>query len=54
MDGAGTYLSPDIIFESPLARVGGKTKVSKAMAEFTQVVTGITLLAAIGDSLKRW
>ena len=43
------YLADDVAFESPRATLTGAEPVVAAMAEFAQVVTGVSIVAVVGD-----
>lgn len=43
------YLADDVVFESPRVAVRGADEVAAAVAEFAGVVTGVTIIAAVGD-----
>jgi hypothetical protein len=43
------YLADDVVFESPRTTLTGAQPVLAAMAEFAQVVAGVSIVAVIGD-----
>ncbi|MEJ3654390.1 nuclear transport factor 2 family protein [Actinomycetes bacterium KLBMP 9759] len=52
MDGVAACLAPEVSFESPRVRLNGAAPVVAAMAEFAQVVTGVQVVAALGDAAQ--
>lgn len=42
-------LAADVTFQSPRVQLNGASAVIAAMAEFAQVVNGVTVIAAMGD-----
>jgi hypothetical protein len=43
------YLADGVVFESPRTALTGAQPVLAAMAEFAQVVTGVSIVAVVGD-----
>jgi limonene-1,2-epoxide hydrolase len=43
------FLADDVAFESPRVALTGAEPVLAAMGEFAQVVTGVSVLAVVGD-----
>lgn len=46
------YLADDVVFESPRARLVGAAAVREAIGQFAQVVTGVDIIAVLGDGEK--
>lgn len=44
-----TLLDADVVFESPRVRLTGAAPVLAAIEEFAQVVTGVDIIASLGD-----
>lgn len=43
------YLADEVVFQSPRVTVEGAAEVAAAIGEFAKVVTGVTIVAALGD-----
>jgi hypothetical protein len=49
LDTAASYLVEDVVFDGPASHSTGKTAYLEGLNGFAQRVTGVTLLAALGD-----
>jgi ketosteroid isomerase-like protein len=49
MEAVAGFLADDVAFESPRVALTGAGPVLAAMAEFAQVVTGVSVRAVVGD-----
>ena len=53
MTAVAGFLADDVIFQSPRVALTGAGPVLAAMGEFAQVVTGVSVLAVVGDDDER-
>jgi hypothetical protein len=49
MTAVGRYLAADVVFESPRVTVKGPAGVQEAMGQFARAVTGVEIVAVLGD-----
>ena len=49
MTAVAGYLADDVAFESPRVALTGAAPVLEAMGQFAQAVTGVSVLAVVGD-----
>lgn len=49
---AGSYLDDDVTVEGPRARLRGAVQVLEAIRQFAETVTGVRVIAALGDDTQ--
>ncbi len=52
MDTAARYLADDVVFDGPASHSTGKTAYLEGLNAFARTVSGMTLLAALGDDTQ--
>jgi hypothetical protein len=52
MDAAAGYLADDVVFDGPASHSTGKPAYLAGLSAFAQSVTGMTMLAALGDDTQ--
>ena len=49
MDTAAQYVAHDVVFESPLVQLTGAEPYLEAVGQFAQAVTGLSIIAVVGE-----
>ena len=49
MDTAARYVADDVVFEGPLSQATGITEYIEGLSQFAQAVTGLEILAVVGN-----
>lgn len=52
MDTAASYLADDVVFDGPMNHTTGKQAYVEGLSRFASVVTGLTIIAALGDDTQ--
>ncbi|HEX5506320.1 MAG TPA: nuclear transport factor 2 family protein [Thermomicrobiales bacterium] len=52
LDAAAAYVADDVTFDGPMNHLRGKAAYLEALGGFAEVVTGVEIIAAIGDDTQ--
>jgi len=52
MDTAARYLADDVVFDGPMNHTTGKQAYVEGLGRFASVVTGVRIIAALGDDTQ--